>query len=139
MIQEFKEEYRWLSNFLPCKISLRGRIFYSVEHAYMSEKNNSDSWKDLCASHIPAGEIKKLSKEIKLRPDWEEVKLLVMEHCLRQKFNQAPYSDKLKGTGDIHIQEGNYWNDTFWGVCLRTNEGLNHLGKLIMKIREEIR
>ena len=33
--------------------------------------------------------------------------------------------------------EGNDWNDTFWGQC--DGVGLNHLGKLLMRVREEIR
>ena len=38
MIKEFKGDYRWLSNFTPCKIELDGFIYPSVEHAYMSAK-----------------------------------------------------------------------------------------------------
>lgn len=61
-----------------------------------------------------------------------------MENCLRQKFKQEPFKSKLLATGNIIIQEGNRWNDKFWGICLKTNQGENHLGKMIMKIREEL-
>lgn len=55
-----------------------------------------------------------------------------------QKFNKEPFKSKLIATGDLYIQEGNLWNDKFWGVCLKTNTGQNILGKLIMEIRNEI-
>jgi ribA/ribD-fused uncharacterized protein len=71
-----------------------------------------------------------------IRPDWEQVKIKIMEHCLLQKF--APKTkllDKLLATKDLEIIEGNTWGDVFWGQCpLGTGE--NHLGKLLMKIRE---
>jgi len=46
----------------------------------------------------------------------------------------------LKETGNQNIQEGNYWGDDYWGVDLKQNPnvGENHLGRLIMKIREEL-
>jgi len=34
---------------------------------------------------------------------------------------------KLLSTGNCEIQEGNYWGDTFWGVC--KGKGENNLGK----------
>jgi predicted NAD-dependent protein-ADP-ribosyltransferase YbiA (DUF1768 family) len=42
----------------------------------------------------------------------------------------------LKATGDEELVEGNWWNDTFWGVC--NGVGENNLGKLLMKIRAEL-
>jgi len=38
MIKEFKGEYSWLSNFAPVNILLAGKIYPSVEHAFMSMK-----------------------------------------------------------------------------------------------------
>jgi len=49
---------------------------------------------------------------------------------------------KLLETGDRELIEGNYWKDTFWGVYkdpLGHKHGLNHLGKLLMRIRFEIK
>ena len=61
-----------------------------------------------------------------------------MTNCLEQKFNIEPYKTKLIETGNKYIQEGNRWNDKFWGVCLKTNQGENNLGKLIMNIRAKL-
>ena len=139
MIKEFQGNKRWLSNFAPVKIELEGRTYSSVEHAYMSAKSNDDSWKKFCANEKnTAGQVKRASRNIQLVDDWETKKLDVMEECVRQKFNQEPYKTKLLETGKKHIQEGNRWGDKFWGVCLKTNKGLNHLGRLIMQVRDEL-
>ena len=44
----------------------------------------------------------------------------------------------LIDTGDQELIEGNWWGDRFWGVDLKTNQGQNHLGMLLMKIRSEL-
>ena len=46
-------------------------------------------------------------------------------------------SNKLLGTGDTYLEEGNTWNDTFWGVC--NGVGENNLGRILMEVREELR
>lgn len=139
MVTEFKNEYSWLSNFAPVKITLEGLEFPSVEHAYMSAKSDSIEWKQFCSNpENSAGLIKRKSREIELRSDWDNIKLKVMADCLTQKFNTEPFKTKLLETKNEPLQEGNFWNDKFWGVCLKTNVGENHLGKLIMKIRSSL-
>lgn len=113
-------------------------IFHSVEAAYQACK---------CAKHedfckfpsLDPSRAKKLGKKVELREDWDSVKLEIMEQLVRQKFT-GPKSEMCKmillGTGDEEIIEGNTWGDTFWGVC--NGIGENHLGKILMKIREEI-
>lgn len=143
MIETFtKEEYRWLSNMYPVVINVKGHDYPSVEHAYQAQKCSELDWIDECTNeHNSAKKIKVLSRDVELREDWEDVKLLVMEHCLREKFKQEPFKQALKLTGNQNIQEGNYWNDDFWGVDLKANPnvGENHLGRLIMKIRNELK
>lgn len=139
MIKEFQGQYRWLSNFAPINIKLGNKTYASVEHAYMSMKSTSIVWKDFCAQPaVSAGQVKRESKKITLRDDWEDIKLRVMEDLLRIKFNNPEYKDLLLATGNQNIQEGNYWNDKFFGICLKTGIGENHLGRLIMKIRDEL-
>lgn len=140
IIEQFRDEFRWLSNFTPVKITFEGIEYASVEHAYMSAKSDDMEWKSRCADkQIPAAQIKRESRNIVLKPDWEDIKVDVMETCLREKFSQEPFKSKLDATGDAYIQEGNTWGDTVYGVCLKTNKGQNLLGKMIMKIRKENR
>ncbi len=139
MINEFTGDYRWLSNFTPVKIELECIEYPSVEAAYMSAKCHDKEWKDVCKDpKNSAGTIKRLSKKVKLREDWEQVKLDVMKVCLREKFTQEPFLSNLLETGTEFIQEGNWWKDKYWGVCLQTGKGENHLGKLIMIIRKSL-
>lgn len=139
MIKEFQGEYRWLSNFVPCKIMLDSVEYPSVEHAYMSAKSNDIEWKKFCSNpNNKAGEVKKKSKGIKLIENWDIIKFEVMKCCLIQKYNQEPYKTKLIQTKREHIQEGNMWGDKVWGVCLKTGNGENNLGKMIMEIRDNL-
>lgn len=141
MINSFRGEYNWLSNMSTCEILLDGHIFKSVENAYMASKNLEDrDWFEICLTQ-PPNICKKLSKNIKLRLDWEDVKLGIMYNFLLQKYTKEPFKSKLLATGNENIQEGNFWNDIFWGVDLKQNPniGENHLGRLIMYIRILIR
>lgn len=44
----------------------------------------------------------------------------------------------LLATGDAVLKEGNTWNDVFWGVSLKTGQGENNLGKILMRVREKL-
>jgi len=44
---------------------------------------------------------------------------------------------RLLATGDETLQEGNRWNDRYWGVC--RGVGKNHLGNILMEVREYLR
>ncbi len=85
------------------------------------------------------GKAKRLVKRLKIRSDWNSIKIDVMETGLRAKFEQNhDLRELLLATGEEELQEGNMWGDTFWGIDLKTNVGENHLGKLLMKIRAEL-
>lgn len=136
MIKEFQNEYRWLSNFWAARVEYDGDIFPSVEHAYQAAKfPRQERIKFLSCQ---AGEAKKYGKSAKLPLNWEEIKVPIMEELVRKKFAIPEYKNKLIKTGNEFIQEGNMWYDKFWGVDLRTGEGRNELGKIIMKIRKEV-
>jgi len=139
MIPEFKEAYRWLSNFYPCKIIFEGKEYPSVEHAYQSAKRDDPSWKKFCQETESPGKVKREARKINIDVNiWDKKKMIVMESCLNKKFNQEPFRSMLLTTGDQDLQEGNNWGDTFWGVSLKTGQGQNHLGKLIMLKRDQL-
>ena len=74
-----------------------------------------------------------------LRPDWERVKLGLMKEIVTAKFAQnEDMLQQLIATGSMTLTEGNMWNDTFWGVSLKTGKGENHLGRILMRIRKEL-
>ena len=71
-------------------------------------------------------------------PTWDEDKVVVMEQLLRAKLAQHPYvKKKLLETADYLICEDSH-KDSFWGIGEHRN-GQNQLGKLWMKLREELK
>ena len=139
MIKEFQKEYRWLSNFWFCRVQLDGEWYNSVEHAYVAAKTlDLEERKSIQKIENP-GVAKRLGRKLTIRPDWDRVKLSIMESLVRQKFKTPYIRKELLATGDEILQEGNLWNDTFWGVDLHTGKGENHIGKILMKIREELK
>jgi ribA/ribD-fused uncharacterized protein len=137
MIPEFQGSYRWLSNFWVCPIEFGGINYPSVEHAYQAAKC-ADVWDRHKILHAKTpGDAKRIGRKSKIRDDWDVVKLDVMLDLLRKKFSIPDLRKKLFDTGNLVLQEGNWWGDKFWGVDLRTNAGENHLGKLLMRVRDE--
>jgi len=141
VVNKFDGIYRFLSNFHDVYqhtgryIEWDGFNFPTVEHAYQAAKTRKfDEQQEILNCQTP-GQAKRLGKRVTLRPDWEEKKLMIMEQLLRQKFNLPYYESRLLSTGSAELIEGNEWGDCFWGVYF--GRGLNHLGKLLMKIREE--
>ena len=137
MIREFQGDYRWLSNFAPCKIYYEGLVYGSVENAYQAAKTKDEAER-LKISTMTSGEAKRYSRTLTVRSDWDDIKLNVMRDLSCIKYSKEPYLSKLVSTGDLYIQEGNRWGDKFWGVCLKTGEGQNNLGLLLMDIRDKI-
>ena len=135
-IKEFKDEYRFLSNFWPCQIEYEGIQYACTETAYQASKSLFFNIKTEISKMKP-GAAKRYARTVALRPDWEQVKLKVMEDVVRLKFNSSQnLKELLLITGDQELIEGNTWNDTFWGVC--RGKGENHLGKILMKVRTEL-
>ena len=136
MIKEFQGDNRWLSNFTPCKVMLDGVVYPSTENAYQAAKTVMTNER-VPFPTMTAGQAKRAGRKVTMRSDWDDVKIAVMEDLTRQKYSVEPLRSKLLMTGDVEIQEGNSWGDTFWGIC--KGRGENNLGKLIMKVRAELR
>lgn len=143
MINYFDGEFDFLSNFYPSMITDGEIWFPTVEHYYQAAKaKNKEDYKVIAAAPTP-GKAKKLGREAEMRTDWEEVKDDIMLEALRQKFNHKLLKEKLLATGEERLEEGNYWHDNIWGKCYcvecQNTVGQNKLGKMLMKIREEIK
>lgn len=136
-IDSFSGEFSFLSNFYPCSVLYEDINFPTTEHAFQASKSRAIPTRQAIAKEPTAAKAKKAGKSIALRPDWELVKFRVMEDILRLKFAQSEFRDKLLETGDAELIEGNQWGDTTWGIC--NGVGKNMLGKLLMKIRSELR
>jgi hypothetical protein len=136
VISSFRGKYRFLSNFYPHPQHFGFNIYPSLENVFQLMKTrDQEKWKEF--EDIPPAEAKRLGQTLVLREDWEEKKLTIMEVLLRAKFANATLKKKLLATGDEELVEGNNWGDTFWGQV--DGVGENHLGKLLVKIRKELR
>jgi ribA/ribD-fused uncharacterized protein len=137
MITQFRGNYRWLSNFWPAEVTLDGVQYPTVEHAYQAAKSTNPEERLHILRAATPGEAKRLGRRVVyVRHDWAEAKLGIMEDLLRQKFRHPQLREFLQVTAGTEIVEGNEWGDTFWGTY--RGEGENHLGRLLMKIRDEI-
>lgn len=137
VIASFTGPHRFLSNFWPCCVVLDGCSYRTVEHAYQAAKTlDEEDRRRIRTTHDAAG-AKHRGKHVEVRIDWEAIKVDVMRSLLRQKFSTDPLRTKLLRTGNATLVEGNWWGDTFWGVC--GGKGQNVLGQLLMEIRTELK
>lgn len=135
MIDRFKDDHAFLSNFYRVHVTLDGVVYPSVENAYMAAKT-LDTEQRRAFETCSASEAKAMGRLLQLRPDWEEVKLDVMKKLLIEKFEYEHMKEKLLATKGHELVEGNFWGDTFYGVC--NGVGQNHLGRMLMEIRDNI-
>jgi len=152
-INRFQGRFGFLSNFYPCKIEHRGIVYPSVEHYYVAMKvteiqllngiyYTAADFREMISKVVLAGDVKKIGQRVKVRSDWEEKKLQFMNFAVGEKFKDEELSEMLLSTGDLDLIEGNFWHDNFYGKCFCpkcNGSGENHLGKILMKTREELK
>lgn len=137
MIDNFSGKHFFLSNFYSAPVHYEGLVYKSSEAAFQSAKTTDMSIR-LKFTTVNPPKSKAMGGHLYLRPNWEQIKNQVMEDCVRDKFTRNPdLAEKLLATGDEELIEGNYWGDDYWGVC--TSEGKNMLGKILMKVRDELK
>lgn len=149
VISDFSGPYSFLSNFEPPGLRWQSARFgeidvWCVEIAYQAEKaRNIEDFYEIAILGSPR-EAKRLGRLVSLRPDWENVKVDIMRRAVRQKFSSTHMMMKLMSTGDSTLVEGNYWHDNVWGDCRCDlqecrGQGQNLLGKMLMRMRQNIR
>jgi len=127
----------FLSNFYESSIELDAVVYRNAEAAYQAMKSN-DSLVRVKFINLNGASAKALGKRIELRKDWNDIKLDMMYKIVKNKFMQNSTITKLLiDTNDKVIIEGNNWGDIYWGIC--NGIGENNLGKILMKIREEMK
>ena len=137
VIDRFEGKYEFLSNFYPSPISYLGRPFATVEHMYQTYKTLDPTWqRDIQYAKTP-GMAKRIGQQCPIREDWETIKFVIMLSALRHKFSTSPLRLQLLNTGDARLIEGNDWGDRIWGKV--NGVGENHLGRLLMQVRSEIK
>ena len=138
----YPREFYPFDNFSSFKVEWNGYLFSSVEEAYQAASfmgSDEELVEKIKKSHS-ADEAQRIAyaNRDKRREDWDDVKISIMEELLRLKIKQNPYvKKKLLQTEDYMIVEDSP-KDDFWGWGPNRN-GQNNLGKLWMKLREELK
>lgn len=141
-INSFRGKYYFLSNFYESPVKYLGVTYQNNEAAFQAQKifnSKLDGYeKQNEFSKLNPSEAKRLGRRVNLRSDWEEVKENIMYEICLAKFTQNEDLKKdLLETGDSYLEEGNSWGDKIWGTV--DGLGENKLGKILMRIREEIK
>lgn len=136
VINSFRGKYAFLSNFHEAPVIYKGIRYLNNEAAFQAQKCITEDEKSEF-TQLSASKSKRLGRCVKLRPDWEEVKEQCMYEIVLAKFTQNDdLRVKLLETGDSYLEEGNNHGDRIWGTV--NGEGKNLLGKILMKVREEL-
>ena len=134
-ISSFRGDYYFLSNFYEAPVYYDGICYKNSEAAFQAQKCFQDADRFKFVS-LTAAESKKLGRQIKLRSDWDQIKVSVMKDIVYAKFTQNPdLLEKLLKTNDAYLEEGNTWGDRIWGTV--NGSGANLLGQILMSLRED--
>lgn len=137
-IYGFFQEYRWLSNFHMCPVTVDNITFPSSEHAFMAMKTLDHSVRRHIAHIDRPQDAKAYGRGVELRRGWDQgLRVTMMEKVLDAKFSQnIDLARKLLATCDKHLEETNNWGDRFWGVV--DGHGENQLGNALMRVRRRL-
>ena len=136
-IGRFQGQHAFLSNFWPCPVMYEFDGYPSVEHAYQAAKFPASNRRSF-QSGSP-GNAKRMGRRPGRREDWQQVKYGIMLDLVEQKFRVGTtLAARLMATGAQELEEGNTWGDVYWGKNLLTGEGENHLGKILMHVRQNL-
>lgn len=138
IINKFRDEFGFLSNMAECEVKVGGMVFNSVEQAYQYHKTSSPKERDRILKSKTPKDSKLISKRFNhIRSDWNDIKDELMYKFVKIKFtDNEEFRQALCMTEGIELVEGNWWGDTYWGVC--DGIGKNKLGKILMRVRDEL-
>ena len=141
-------KYGCFSNFYKCKINMYDSTWKSAEHIFQAQKfmgkNSSDEdkkhsnkIKNSKEAYIAANLGRIRNGPFKLRIDWEDVKVGIMEEILMKKFKQNLILKKILLETDNKVIIEHTKNDKFWGDG-GDGSGENMLGKALMNVRNNL-
>jgi ribA/ribD-fused uncharacterized protein len=138
----YEREFYCFSNFSSFAVKWKGKLWSTSEHAYQAAHFFKTAPKLAARIHasLSAHVAFKLAQgnAHKAPADWEDIKLGIMEDIVRHKLRQHPYVRyKLRQTGKRMIVEDSF-RDSFWGRG-PNKKGRNELGKIWMKLRDELK
>lgn len=142
LIDSFRGEFLFLSNFYSCPVEYEGLTYFSSEAAFQAQKCPDKEGRMKYTTLKSPLWAKRFGRKERLPENWDTTSEKIMEDVLRAKFSAPALARRLKATGDAYLEEGNHWHDNLWGNCTcdrcRDTEGQNRLGRILMTIRSEL-
>lgn len=141
-IRFYKEfgEYGYLATYSNYVFFKDGIYWKTSEHYYQAQKflENDIKLRIANAETPKIASIIGRDRNLKIRSDWEEIKQDVMYDAVYFKFMQNEnILKKLLHTGNAEIIEATV-KENYWG-CGPNNDGQNNYGKILVKVRNQIR
>ena len=138
----YEREFYPFSNFSSFMVKWRGKLWPTSEHAYQASRFIGKDAKVVqkILKARSADDAYKIARQYKSKnfSKYKDDDLKNMEEILRLKLKQNPYvMRKLLQTKNLLIVEDPP-KDNFWGWG-RNRKGRNELGKIWMKLRDEIK
>lgn len=113
-ITSFTGSFRFLSNFHSCKIVYEGIEYPSSEHAYVAAKTDNPLQKLAISEIANTSDVKRFGITLKLKDNWDLIKISIMKNIVESKFDQNKDLMKLlQETRPYELIEGNNWGDKF--------------------------
>jgi hypothetical protein len=155
VISEFKGPHRFLSNFYPSALTIRGIVYPTAEHAFQAQKSASADERRAIAALASPLLAKQRGRELDIPENWGRIRKRAMLNVVLLKFAQnARLARRLDETGTQVLVEGNFWHDNEWGQCgclgrgagctnehdpalfgMPAHPGKNYLGRILMDVR----
>lgn len=150
-----RDQFRFLSHFHPSPIVIDGEAWRTVEHYYQAQKSADPAYKAAIRAAINPGLAKRLAAPPSAprrisqqswfrkhgkqpRPDWHDVKLVIMRRADHAKFAQnLELAARLLATGDAELVEDSP-GEPYWGTG-PDGAGLNWAGRVLMEVRAWLR
>ncbi len=134
------EAHGAFSNFSRHGVEMDGLWWPTVEHYFQAQKFGDAAYRERIRKVSTPKQAAGLGRDraFPLRADWEAVKVPIMAAAVLRKFvTHAEPRTLLLSTGErplIEAAPGDY----FWGAG-QDGTGENHLGRILMDVRRQIR
>ncbi len=140
VVDWFRGEHFFLSNYYPAVTPHRGHRFPTSEHAYMAAKTDDRAAVTAILAASDPAQARRIADAAPRIGDWDTRKFAAMEEIVTAKFtHNRDLADKLTATAGSMVVEGNTWHDQIWGSCTcddhRDIPGANALGVILMTVR----
>lgn len=128
-----------LGTFLNYGFELEGCHWPTLEHYFQGMKFENEVHREQVRTARTPQAARRIgrSKRRKLRPDWHQVREIIMTRGVYTRCRTYPVlAEALLATGERMLVENSAY-DYHWG-CGRDRRGYNHYGRVLMNVRAKL-